>query len=167
MARSTRRSMAMTPCPFTSLYSAPCSITQGRNNAYKYHNRLGWVLVMLGAWLAFAPELVHAQFVLYDNFNDERLSPEKWAAVQSGNGGLEIVRQLVSGELHMALQVFGKTTTNTGINRINNRLQFKNGSSLIGVKFKMRVLEVSAQGCAESTVSRTFAGFNGLLFSDP
>ena len=126
----------------------------------------GWggFLVMLGALLAFAPARVHAQFVPYDDFDDEFLSPAKWTAQQSGTGGLELVRQIVDGKLHMALRVLGNTTTNTGNNSVNNRLLFRNGGDLIGVRFKMRVLEVSAQGCAEGTISRAFAGFSGSLF---
>jgi hypothetical protein len=125
----------------------------------------GGLFVMLGALLAFTPERVHAQFVLYDNFNDEVLSAEKWIAQLSGSG-IELVRWIVTGELHMAHRVVGNTTTNTGFNQSINRIRFPDAEDPIGVRFKMRVLNASARGCPDGTGSRTYAGLTGSLFRD-
>ena len=124
----------------------------------------GW-LMLLGALLAVTTGTVYAQNVIFDDFNSEELSSGKWTAQQVGNGGLELVRQIVDGKLQLAHRVVGARTSNTGQNTSVNRLMMRKGG-VTAVKFKVVVQEVDVRGCPEGDHSRVFVGFTGTLFTD-
>jgi hypothetical protein len=124
--------------------------------------------MVLGVGLALPPETGIAQNTLYDDFESSELSAQKWRAEQTGTGGLELVRQIVAGQLLMAHRVAGLTTASIGQRRSSNRLRFPNGQHVTAVQFTVRVDDVAVLGCAapEASISRGFAGFVGVLFND-
>jgi hypothetical protein len=109
-----------------------------------------------------------AQSTLYDDFSAKELNPDRWTSQQSGTGGLDLIRQPLSGKLLMTLRVVGDTNPSTGERATHNQLRFRNGSAINTVRFNLTVRGFGVLGCeaAGGGRSRSLAGFFSALFND-
>jgi hypothetical protein len=109
-----------------------------------------------------------AQLTLYDDFSAKEINGDLWTSQQSGSGGLDLVRQPLSGKLLMSLRVVGDTSTDTGQRTSHNQLRFRNGSGINTIWFNLTVRSFAVLGCEAvgAGSSRSLAGFFSALFND-
>src|SRR5437899_836358 len=117
-----------------------------------------------------------AQAQLYDNFNAEKIDPNRWVGTQDQQageeGGIKLIRRIefdgTEGHLVLSHRVVGGTFTNTGLRISRNRLNFvQDPSAITAVKFDVKVRDFSMLGCSQnSSFSGVRAGFIEFLFND-
>jgi hypothetical protein len=118
---------------------------------------LGIIGVMYGLLLSGATQPVQAQFlstlpfVLYDDFPDGPINPDKWALKLHGAGGglYEVRRDISTGQLQTELRLYGGMQGDEGVGISTHRLIFRQ-DSFLAVKFDATVSDYEVTDCAPS-----------------
>ena len=137
---------------------------------------VGLAFLVVGL-VAALPPAGHAQFVLYDDFQNGIIDPEKWRGfIRDGTAagpGAELIRRVEDGRLHLSLTSYGDAAANTGNAIASQGLFLKQvgqpgGSGFItGLKTTITVLAARAPDCsANPENSGPRVQINGTFFND-
>lgn len=109
--------------------------------------------------------------VLYDDFNNPNIDPERWIGQDVGPGAqtdrLEQVREIRANKLRLASRIYGESLFAGGNKNGGSRIRFPNPSAAIRVmEAEYRVTQVEATACAPLGVGATTRGvLQGLFFN--
>jgi hypothetical protein len=105
-----------------------------------------------------------AQLVLFDNFNEPRLSPENWR--DGGTGALEMLRDVRDGELRLANRSYAETTNDAGTHSGQVFASFVNAAGVTAIQTAVRIEGLRVEGCsASSTPAYADANIFGAFFN--
>jgi hypothetical protein len=107
-------------------------------------------------------------FALYDNFNEQFLSPAKWATSSPCFtwSVLECVREIQNGQLRLAVRGYGAKTSNVGTQYGESDLHFINPTPIRSIATQLVVRRTSALDCpANPEGSHAHALFQGNFFN--
>jgi hypothetical protein len=107
-------------------------------------------------------------FVLYDNFNQQFLSPAKWATSSPCFtwSVLECVREIQNGELRLAVRGYGAVNSNLGTQYGESELHFIKPTPIRSIATQLVVRRTSALGCpANPQGSHAHALLAGSFFN--
>lgn len=129
-------------------------------------------MLVLAFFLCFS-FLVQAQqsslhFVLYDNFNQQFLSPNKWATSSPCFtwSVLECTREIQNGQLRLAVRGYGATNSNQGTQYGESELHFIKPGPIKSIAAQLVIRRASAQSCsANPEVSHAHALLAGSFFN--
>ena len=109
---------------------------------------------VLGLWIALllvfvgVPAQALESFVLYDDFQVERIDANKWSSSTFGGGvPAEIVQQIDNGELHRFLRAYGQANSNTGLSGGTSSLTFKNSALVTAIKATVTFTQATTVSC--------------------
>jgi hypothetical protein len=127
------------------------------------------VSIVIGGFLSLMTiGTARAQSTLYDDFSAKEINAALWTSQQSGSGGLDLIRQPLSGKLLMSFRVVGDASPSAGQKASHSQLRFRNGSGINTIRFGLTVRSFAVLGCeaAGADSSRSLAGFFSALFND-
>jgi hypothetical protein len=107
---------------------------------------------------------------LYDNFNQQFLSPSKWntsGACFTANGQeLECVREIQHGKLRLAHRSFGQNDSDSGAQFGEVNVRFTNAALIKGISTDLVIQDVEEVNCvANPTFFAAAAHFDGNFFN--
>jgi hypothetical protein len=110
-----------------------------------------------------------ADWVLYDNFSTKTINPSKWFGAESSPSPPTIEenkRMIEKNTLHLLTRLYGQTSSNTGYSAGGNRLRFRNGDPIYGIKATVKVKNISVVSCtANPSTSWARARLQGFFFN--
>jgi hypothetical protein len=85
----------------------------------------------------------------YDTFDSKWINPHKWVATfpQAWGNPIEIVRELESGQLRLALRNAGNMDSDSGIQEAENELYFLNPDRIFSITTEMTPRKASTTAC--------------------
>jgi hypothetical protein len=130
------------------------------------------VVLLLCVTIACAtPKTTSAQTAtLYDNFNEQFLSPAKWntfgACFTTNGQELECVREIQHGKLRLAHRSFGQNDSDAGAQFGEVNVRFTNPALIKGISTDLVIQDVEEASCvANPTSFATAAHFDGNFFN--
>lgn len=132
-----------------------------------------FLCVFMVAVLAVVP--ASAQLIVYDDFQEKVLDPNKWlgrGASDTGVDTLEFGRQIKNDPLFGLrwLEIFNRSyasvASDTGRSTAYNRLLFLDGSNIATIQATVLIRKIQATGCSTNTLStQPQARIGGMYFN--
>jgi len=111
------------------------------------------ILVLLFCVTLIPMAIAQSGLVMYDNFNERFLDPNKWLTSSPCFTWtvLECAREIQNGQLRLEVRGYGATNANTGTQYGESELHFLNPNRVRSIASQLVVRRTRAASCAAST----------------
>jgi hypothetical protein len=128
---------------------------------------------LTGLILVAFPGVSSGQLLLYDDFEQRRIDPEKWhggeISVGASAPNAESSRRIAGGQLRLRLTSYGEITSDVGSPADFGvlRLRINNPGPVTAIQADVTVTRAVAEGCPANPLdSRVRAQLSGVFFND-